>query len=97
MSDENKLKKVIRKIIKEYISDNPPEDQLKFGSISSSKTYGDGYLYSVKILDQNNELDSNFPIIPDVKDKNIYNNGDIVVIGILYGGQIFQIFKKVEE
>lgn len=94
MSDNNKFKKIINKAIKEYLQDNPAEDQLKFASIISAKISGSDYTYSLKILDQNKEPDSNFPVIPNVKDISAYNIGDIVIIGILYR-QVYSILKKV--
>ncbi|GEM_PF-1698082 len=92
---ENKLKNIIIKSIKEYLKDNSPEGQIKFASIVSKKASGSTYLYSLKILDQSKEPDINYPVVPNIPDEIMYNVGDIVIVGILYG-QVYRILKKVK-
>ena len=90
MSENNIFKKVVNKIVKEYMNDNPPEGQLKYASIVS----GSGGRYSIQILDEYRQPDLKYPVIPNVKDTSIYYLGDIVVVGILYG-QTYCILRKV--
>lgn len=90
MSENNVLKKVVSKIVKEYIKDNPPEGELKYASIVS----GSNGKYSIRILDEYKQPDINYPVIPSVKDSSTYYPGDTVVVGILYG-QTYCILKKV--
>lgn len=90
MSENNILRKVVSKIIKEYMNDNQPEGQLKYASIVS----GGGGKYSIRILDEYKQSDLKFPVIPNVKDSSTYYPGDTVVVGILYG-HTYCILRKV--
>lgn len=56
-----------------------------YARITMFQEYPENYLYSLKILDENFEIDSKFPEIPGVKSKEKYLDGDIVVVLLLYG------------
>jgi len=90
MSDNNTLKRIVNKIVKEFFKDNPPKEELKYASIVS----GGGGKYSIKVLDEYKQPDKNYPVVPNVRDSSVYNVGDVVIVGILYG-QSYCILKKV--
>jgi len=90
MSDNNTLKRIVNKIVKEFFKENPPEGQLKYARIVS----GSGNKYSIQILDEYRQPDINYPVIPNVKDSSTYYVNDVVIVGILYG-QSYCILKKV--
>lgn len=90
MSENNIFKKAVSKIIKEYINDHPSEGQLKYANIVSVG----GGKYSIQILDEYRQPDTNYPVIPNIKDSSTYYPGDTVIVGILYG-QTYCVLRKV--
>jgi hypothetical protein len=57
---------------------------------------GDVYLYTLKILGQTFEEDSNFPEIPNVKSHVELAVGDIAAVIFLYGGRCIYIMGRYE-
>lgn len=90
------FKESVIKIIKEYLNDNAISPLL-YGKINSKRNMTSYYEYSILILNADKLTDSQYPIIPNVKDTASYTVGDIVVIGLMYAdiSQI-QIIKKVQ-
>ena len=84
------------KILKEYLNANTTSPLL-YGKINSKKDMTNHYEYSISILNADKQNDSQYPIIPNIKDAASYTVGDTVVIGIMYAdiSQI-QIIKKVQ-
>ncbi len=53
------------------------------------------YVYNLKILDENKEIDTRFPEIPKVKSTVALEYGDICTVVLLYGQLNIHIVGKV--
>lgn len=53
------------------------------------------YVYNLKILDENKEIDTEFPEIPEVKSTVGLEYGDIAAVTLLYGQLKVYIVGKV--
>lgn len=53
------------------------------------------YVYNLKILDENKEINADFPEIPEVNSMVALEYGDICTVALLYGKLKVQIIGKV--
>lgn len=81
---EQMIKNVFEKHVKESYQHIalPPAVLAK---ITKAQTQADYYVYNLKILDENKEINSEFPEIPEVKSKVRLDSGDVAAVLLLYG------------
>lgn len=84
---------VNRKIRQEYPHIELPS--AVFAQITKARTDGSGYVYNVKILDANRNVDERFPEIPNVRSELALDPDDIVAALLLYGQLNLFIVGKV--
>ncbi len=56
-----------------------------YARITKVQEHIEYYEYNLKILDENKEIDSDFPEVPGIKSKDKYEYGDTVAVLLLYG------------
>lgn len=89
----------VRKEVDRYIREKYSHVQYPSGlcaRVVRAVKNGDAFLYTLKILGQMFEDDSNFPEIPNVKSHVELAVGDIAAIIFLYGGKYIYILGRYE-
>lgn len=56
-----------------------------YARVTKVKEFTEYYEYNLKILDENKEIDVNFPEVPGIKAREKYESGNTVVVVLLYG------------
>ncbi|MCQ4924079.1 hypothetical protein NE686_13335 [Tissierella carlieri] len=56
-----------------------------YAKVTKRTELGEYYEYNLKILDEDKQVDDNFPEMPHVKSKQGYEVGDVVAVLMLYG------------
>lgn len=89
----------VRKEVDRYIREKYSHAQYPSGlcaRVVRAKKNGDAFLYTLRILGQTFEDDSNFPEIPNVKSHVELAVGDIAAVVFLYGGRCIYIMGRYE-
>ncbi len=89
----------VRKEVDRYIREKYSHVQYPSGlcaRVVRAVKNGEAFLYTLKILGQVFEDDSNFPEIPNVKSHVELAVGDIAAIIFLYGGKYIYILGRYE-
>lgn len=90
----------VRKEVDRYIREKYSHVQYPSGlcaRVVRAVKNGEAFLYTLKILGQVFEDDSNFPEIPNVKSHVELAVGDIAAIIFLYGGKYIYILGRYES
>jgi hypothetical protein len=91
---EQMIQNVIEKLIKaRYQHIKLPS--AVYAKVTKVQEYVDYSVYNLKILDENKEINSEFPEIPEVKSTVRLVNGDIAAVLLLYGQLNVYIVGKV--
>ena len=94
------LKIFVKKEMEKNIQERYPHVQQPAGmyaNVVAVKKIKEEYLCTLKILDKNMNINSDFPEIPDVKTNIELKQGDIAVIILLYGGSSVFILGRHES
>lgn len=94
------LKQFVKKEMDRQIQKNYPHIQKPYGvyaKVLQVKKTENTYVYTLKILDQMLNEDSDFPEIPDVRSHMELSKDDIAVIILLYGGSNIYILGRYES
>lgn len=67
-----------------------------YAKVVRAEQSGDGYKYTLKILDKNLNNNNDFPEIPNVKSGIELQKDDIAVVILLYGGSGFYILGRYD-
>lgn len=56
-----------------------------YAKVTKQTELGENFEYNLKILDENKQIDNNFPEFPRIVSKERYEVGTIVAVVMLYG------------
>lgn len=56
-----------------------------YAKVTKRTELGGYYEYNLKILDEDKQIDENFPEIPHITSKQKYETGEVVAVLMLYG------------
>lgn len=65
-----------------------------YARVVRMKQEGESYVYTVRILDAAMNVDADFPEIPGVKSDIEFVIGDVVVVLLLYGNNVYVIGRQ---
>ena len=91
---EQMIQNVIEKLIKTKYAHIKLSSAV-YAKVTKVQQYPDYYLYNLKILDENKEVNAEFPEIPEVKSKVVLESGDVAAVLLLYGQLNVYIVGKV--
>lgn len=82
------LKECVINIVNELIQNEYSHAELPgtmYARITRAENQSDYYVYNLKILDENRNVNEEYAEIPNVRSKDYYETGSIVAIVLPYG------------
>ena len=81
---EQMIQNVIEKLVKARYQ-HIKRPTAVYAKITKAQESSDYYVYNLKILDENKDIDTSYPEIPDVKSTVKLETGDVATVLLLYG------------